>query len=176
MKSDNAITIAQVAASVQTVGQARAVLGKISELLREAYAKLEDVTNIEGVRDAARSRIDVVNAYAGGIYAVMPSDQASQDLPLDANQARRVGLAMAQAQDALKDTEEAAGLEVWDVSAILSETVASVGGTVGGGLSSVTNSIAAGGAAFVSAAWPVVIVALVLVGGYAVYRFRGAIA
>lgn len=187
--SDNALTIASVAATVQTVGQGRAVLGKVAELLKQAYGLVDTIggadhpltSNTLGIlatsetRDAAKSRIDVVNAYAGGVFALLPADDARQTDLLTTRQSGQIALCMRQAQDALKDIEEAAGVDYWDLSQIFSDTVASVAGRVGGGLQAVTNAAAAGGAALFSSAWPLALGAVVLLGGYLFFRFGRAL-
>jgi hypothetical protein len=174
--SDNELSIARVAASVQTVGQGRAVLGAATGLLRQAYEKLDSITSVEGVRDQARNNLDIVNAYAGGIYALLPSDDARQGDALTTKQAQQIGLSLRQSQDALKDIEEAAGFDFWDVKEVLSNAVASVAGNVGAGAQAVTNALAAGGSALFSSAWPLALGATILVGGYLLWRFRGAFA
>jgi hypothetical protein len=170
MQSDNAATIAAVAASIQTVGQARAALGAASDLLKQAYEKLPVISTTADLRQAASDRLDVVNAYASGIYAILPADDASQGNQIDTLTANRVGLALAQSQDALKDIEDTANLEIWNIRAILTDAISTAATWTGGGIQAVTNAVAAGGSAFVASAWPTLLIVGVVLAGLLLLR------
>jgi hypothetical protein len=168
--TDTALSIASVAAQVSTIGQARAVLGTVSSTLQDGYTKLPQISTTAGLRDAAQSRLDVVNNFAQRVYAIWNDDPQLQDEEISAVNATKVGICMAQASDALKDIEDAASQEFWNFTDLLNDSLAAAGSLGGNAVQSVTNAIAAGGAAFVTAAWPT----LLIVGGVVVgaYLFR----
>jgi hypothetical protein len=155
---DTSATIAAVAAEVHTVGEARATLGATTTMLADAYGRLGDITGADN-RDAARELLDQANDYAARVYAELPSDNLGQ--AIDATTALRVGGAFGTARRALRRVEDAADTVYWDYVGALHEALAAAGGAAGDAVQSVTNAVAAGGAAFIASAWPT----LLLVGG-----------
>lgn len=170
-KSDNALTIAGVAAKCESIGQARAALGKCADLLREGYEKLPDVTSIADVRQAASDLLDVVNAYAQGIYATLPADDASQSQPVDFKTGQRVALALAQSQDGLKSVEDAASQDFWDIAAILTAAIEQAAKWLGSGVQKITNAAGRGLWAFLAEAWPTVLIVAVGVAVFLWWRY-----
>lgn len=167
---DTALAIAAVASRVNTIGQARAVLGTVSATLEQAYARLPEVTSVADLRDAARSRLDQVNNYAQRIYAIWTDDPELQDQEISIVNASKVGVCVAQANDALRDVEELANEDFWNFTELLEESLANAGKLAGGAAQSVTNAISGGVSAFVAAAWPTIL--LVAAGAAAVYFLR----
>jgi len=167
--SDNALAIARVAAQVQTIAQARAVLGAVASTLQQAYGRLDELHNVAGQRDEMRSRLDAVNAFAQRTYAIWTDDPDLQDQEISSTNASRVGVCMAQASNALKDVQELAGQDFWNFAEILQDSLAATGAMAGRATQSVTNAIAAGGSAFVTAAWSTILV-VAIAGG--IYFFR----
>lgn len=172
--TDTAFAIADVAAKVNTIGQARAVLGTVTATLAKAYGRLDELTNLAGLRDEARSRLDSVNAFAGRVYATWNDDAELQDEEISAVNATKVGICMAQANDVLKDVEELANEDFWNFAELLRESLAAAGGLAGGAIQSVTNSVAAGVSAFVASAWPTLL--LLGAGAVALYLVRDKVA
>jgi hypothetical protein len=184
-KSDNAATIAAVAAKVQTVGQARAALGKAADLLREGYDRAEEIgssgnfltsNTIEffmtsDTREAARARLDVVNAYATGIYATLPTAETAQGNLLEFLQSQRTALALSQAQGALKDIETAAAIDYWNIAEILTDAIEFAAKWVGQGVQAVTNAVGRAAVAFTFAAWPTLLIVGAVAGLYIWWRF-----
>lgn len=153
---DTTAAIAEVAAQVHTVGQARAALGQTTELLADGYTKLDAITGSDN-RDAARELLDQANDYAQRVYADLPSDNL--DAEIDVTTALRVGGAFGTSRRALRRIEEAANTTYWDYVGALNQTLTSVGSAAGDAVQSVTNAVAAGGAAFVLSAWPTLLLA-----------------
>jgi hypothetical protein len=188
-KSDNAATIAAVAAKVQTVGQARAALGKAADLLREGYTRidavgagvvhdytplgfLEDkIGGIDELKAACRDRLDVVNAYAGGIYATLSAADAAQAQLLEFAQSQRTALALAQAQGALKDVEDAAAEDYWDIAQLLTDAIVAAAAYAGQAIQAITNAAGRAALAFGFAAWPTLLIVGALVALYVWWRY-----
>lgn len=168
--TDTALSIASVASQVSTIGQARGVLGTVSSTLQQAYSRIPDISSTAGLRDAASARLDVVNNFAQRVYAIWNDDPELQDEEISVVNATKVGICMAQANDALKDIEEAADQDFWDFTQLLTDSLAAAGSIGGHAVQSVTNAIAAGGAAFVTAAWPTLLI--LGAAGVGVYLFR----
>lgn len=167
--TDTSLAIAQVAAKVNTIGQARAALGVVSRTLEQAYSRLPDITSIADLREATRGRIDAKNAFAQRVYAIWNDDPELQDEEISAVNATKVGICMAQANDVLKDVEELANEDFWNFTELLREAIENAGRLAGQAIQSITNAIAAGGGAFVAAAWPtLLLVGAGLVGLYLV--------
>jgi hypothetical protein len=162
--SDTSVAIAQVAAKVNTIAQARAALGVVTGTLAQAYSRLDDLTSLAGLRDEARSRLDAVNRFAQRTYAIWTDDPELQEEEISAVNATKVGICLAQANDALKDVEELANEDFWDFAGLLREAIANAAKLAGDAIQSVTNAVAAGGAAFLASAWPT----LLLLGAAAV--------
>jgi len=163
---DTSATIAAVAAEVRTVGDARATLGKTAELLNDAYGRLPDITGADN-RDAARDLLDEANDYAQRVYADLPTEDL--DAAIDASTALRVGGAFGTTRRALRRIEEAANTTYWDYAGALHETLTTAGTAAGDAVQSVTNAVAAGGAAFIASAWPT----LLLVGAAVAFYIWG---
>lgn len=178
--TDNAATIAAIASSIQTVGEARAALGKVAELLQQGYSRVDG--RLTGsfapvaageLRAAARSRLDVVNNYAHKTYESLSSDDADQADQIGILDASRVGLSLAQAQDALKDIEAVEAEDIWNIADLLKDSVANAahlaGSTAGSVIQTAGNAVAGAGSAVFQQAWPVL---LVVAGAAILYVFR----
>ena len=168
-----AAQLAAVAAKVTTIGRARMALGKCTELLQAGYAKINQASlwDDDELKGAMRDRLDVVNAYAQGIYATIGTDDPDlQEEEISAISAGRVGLVIAQTDEALTDIDEAIHENTFDVAATLGLALAIAGDTAGSAVQSVTNAVAAGGAAFVAAAWPTLLMGAAAVGLYFWFR------
>ena len=172
-KSDSPFAIATLAAKVQTVGQARVVLGRAAELLQDGYTKLPDIPNIAGLADESKRQLDLSNAYAQSIYAIYSG--ATPDLfdeEISFQNAARVGLALERARQTLRNIEDAADTEWWDILGALEAALDSVQKALVWTASTVANVVAAAGAPLLSAFWPY----LLLAGGaYVVYLNRSPI-
>ncbi len=181
-KSDTALTIAKVSAQVKTVGQARAVIGKATELLSEGYDKLDDVPSntvlgfITGadvdVRATSKSLLDEANAYCKKIYDAQPQDDDSQSNTLDIKTARQVGACLATSQAALKSVEDAANTEYWDFFGALTDVLKTVGEAAGHVIAKTAAAVAAGGGALFKAAWWVFLLLGLVVALLLYLRFR----
>jgi hypothetical protein len=104
-----------IADGIKTNRQARQVMGLVAEMLRRGY---EEVPIIDSgfvgsavdffsgstteLRAHANSLLDVVNAYAQGIFAFIPDN----DEPLNEDFRGRIALSIQQAQDAVKSINE----------------------------------------------------------------------
>lgn len=172
-KNDTTFSIALLAAKVQTVGQARAVLGKVSELLRDGYEKVDSVTSLAGLRDEYRRQLDIVNAYAQGVYAVFAG--ATPDLfdeEISYQNAARTGLAMERARKLLTDIETDADTSWWDITEILRAALEAAGKAIALTLETAAKAAAAAGPALIAGLWPLLLVAGLVI--YVVYfRKRG---
>lgn len=195
-KSDTALTIAKVASQVKTVGQARAVIGKSTELLADGYTKLPDTptgstdsflfkytplgffaddtgtADSANVRKAAQDLLDQANAYCKKVYDALPSDDASQGNVVDVLTARQIGACLASSQSALKSVEEAAATEYWDYFAALSEVLKAVGEAAGHIIAKTAAAVAGGLGAMIKAAWWVFLILGLVVGLLLYLRFR----
>ncbi len=171
--TDTPARVAAAAAKVKTVGQARAALGVVADVLRIAYAHAGDVSSMGGAAEAATSRLDVVNNYAQRIYGALPAegDQAAAISPL---QAAQVGLVIGQAQRALKDIDEAVEGTAWNLVDLLTQAIAAAAKLAGQAIQGATNAAAGGLFAFLRAAWPTVLIAAVVVLGLLWLRGRVA--
>lgn len=104
-----ALEVRAAVAAMQTNREARALLGVAADYLRQAYELVSDLTNMADVQDQARDLLDGTNAYAQGIYAVLPDD----DTPVAEDMRPRVQTALASAQRSLKVVAEVrADLEI----------------------------------------------------------------
>lgn len=185
---DTSLAIAAIAARVNTIGQARAVLGVAANVIGDAYTHLPDIkantlgvilagpvlgwfesTSIDDVRAAAKSRLDAANTYAQQVYAIWNSDPDLQDEEISATNATKVGFALARANDVLKDIQNLAQTDYWNFGDLLNDALAQAGQLAGSAVQSVTNAIAAGTAAFVWSSWPTL---LLIAGAVGVYVFR----
>lgn len=171
----NAVDLASLAGRIQTIAHARAVLGRSTELLREAYGHLGEIPEAEGLRDASRSMLDQVNAYAGQVYAAIgTADPDLQDEEISIYNASRAALALHQCNRALLQIEENAGATYWDFFGAVGEVLDTVDATVRALPGKITGSIGAGAAgavtAFAAATWPYLLVAAAGVGAMIYFR------
>jgi len=107
-----------LAAKVQTVGGARAVLGEVSEILRDGYTKLGAFAGAGGaVLDASfRAALDTANDYAQGIYAIYAG--ATPDLydqEISTTNAVRIANALETSREILRELELAIQKDQWDI-------------------------------------------------------------
>lgn len=169
-KTDTAIRIARIAATIHTVAQARAVLGKTASILHEAYGRTDEITGADN-RAAAIDLLDEANAYAQKVYADLPSDGAHQQDVVSAVMAARVGGALGTAERAIRRVEDAANAVYWDYFGALEQTLEAVGGGIGKGIQSVTNAAAGGAWALIKAAWPTMLIVLAVLAGLIYLRY-----
>ena len=167
--SANALSIAATAAKIQTIADIRAAMGAVTLTLSQAYARLDDISWIAGEKKAATDLIDTVNKSAQLLYAKYNDDPDLQDEDISAWNAHLAGQVIAQANDALTTVENAANENLWDISSIVDDALVTVGHKVGTTIQGVTNAIAGGASAFLSAAWPTV---LLVAGGVILYVYR----
>jgi hypothetical protein len=171
-----AAKLAAVAAQVTTIGRARAALGKCTELLQVAYAKVNDASlwDEDELKDACRDRLDVVNAYAQGIYAMIGTDDPDlQEEEISALNASRVGLVIAQTDEACEDIDEAINENTFDVAATVEEGLRLAGEMAGNAIKRALNGAAAAGASFVFQTWYWWLIGGAAVGVYFLVRSRG---
>jgi hypothetical protein len=172
--ASSSIAIAAVSAKITNVGTLRAAMGSVSNTLAQGYPYLDQISWIAGEKDAARAVLDTVNKSAQLLYAIVAgADQDLWDQEISTSHAISAGRVVAEANDALKTVEDAAKENLWDLASILEDALKTVGDTVGGGIQSVTNAVAAGATAFAFAAWPTL---LIVAGGALLYLNRGKIA
>jgi len=159
-KSDSPFAISALAAKVHTVGEARAVLGRAAEILREAYEKLPEISGLAGLQEETQRQLDIANAYAQGIYAIYAG--ATPDLfeeEISFQNAARVGLALERARQALRATEEATETEWWDFVSVLQAALDAVATAVKWTASTAAATVVAAGAPLLSAFWPYLLLA-----------------
>ena len=147
-----AFEVRTAVAAAKTNQDGRALLGIAVDYLRQAYALVPHITtmgiDIGDVQRNATQLLDSVNAYAQGIYAMIPDDQA----PLDETIRARIQVALLQAQSDMKLVASVdAELEVNYLQALL--------GAISAGIVAVAS--AAAGAAFDQ--WPVTLAILVMI-------------
>ncbi len=167
--SASALAIAATAAKISTIGELRAAMGAVTLTLSQAYARLPDIGFIAGERKAATDLLDTVNKSAHLLYAKYNDDADLQDEEISTWNAHLAGQVISQANDALKTVERAANEDLWNVADIVDDALATVGHKAGATVQGVTNAITAGASAFVSAAWPTVLLGIIVVGVY-IYR------
>lgn len=172
--ASSSIALASVAAKIDTIAQVRAAMGAVTVTLAEGYSKLDEITSIAGVKDAARSLLDTVNKSAGILYNIYNDDPDLQDEEISTYHAHIAGVIISEANDALTSVEKAADFSFWDIAAIVDQALATVGAAVGSTLQGITNAIAAGGSAFFTAAWPTLaIIGAALAVGLYLYHKAG---
>lgn len=172
--TDTTFAMARLASKVQTVGQARAVLGKTAELLRDGYSKLDTLTNLGGLRDGYRDSLDIANAYAQGVYAIYSG--ATPDLydeEISIQNAARVGLSLERARKILVEIEDAAEVQWWDIVAILQEALNAVQSAITWTAGTLAKTAAAVAAPIVSTFWPWLLA--IAVGLFFYFRFKGRV-
>jgi hypothetical protein len=175
--ASTALALAEAAAKISNVGQMRAAMGAVTTTLSQGYAQLDSLTSVYGIQDTAKQLLDTVNTSANLLYNKYPDPALaagaagpSGDLQsLSLWDAHIAGQIVSEANDALKTVEQINGQNLFDIAAIVTSAVQTVGTTVGGGLQAVTNAVASGASAFVSAAWPTILIVGALAG---VYIFR----
>lgn len=124
--SSSSSRIKTLAASIKTVGQARAALGAVANMVHASYDALDRVTGAAGLRDDARRLIEGTNSYATKIYASLPTAAANQKDPISTLTASKIGLCLDQAADNLKSVEAVTGPFI-DFEALLAEVTESPG-------------------------------------------------
>ena len=122
--TDTKARVAQIATTVQTIGQARAALGVVTQVLQEGYGQLDRLTSVADVRDTARSLLDSNNAYAQKIYATWgtdPSDLLDQDISVTIQ--LKVATCLEQARSNVKLIEDIASEDIWDLASLLESAI-----------------------------------------------------
>lgn len=171
--SSSAFELAATASKITTIGQVRAAMGAVSATLAQGYPYLDQISWIAGEKDAARALLDTVNTSAQKLYAIYNDDPELQDEEISTWHATVAGQIISEANDALKTVEQAAKQDLWDIASIVDDALANVGQAAGQTIQKVTNSVAAGAAAFAFAAWPTI---LIIAGLGLAYLYRGKIA
>lgn len=166
--SSSAFALAAAAAKIDTVAQVRAAMGAVTTTLAQGYAIVPSISTVADMQATAQSLLDGVNRSATALYNVYTDDPDLQDEEISTLHAHQAGVIMSDANDALKLVEDASSIK-FDVASVVDDALTTVGATVGTGLQSITNAVAAGASAFVWSAWPT----LLIVGGLgAAYLFR----
>lgn len=118
------------AAAARTVGDGRAVLGVVTEVLAQAYTEANNAPWLAsrfGMTQVLRDRVDNVNAAAGRHYAALSGlDDAA---PLTPQQHAQVQLDAQQAEDVLDDIEAEWGSEFWDLGSQITTVLVESGKT-----------------------------------------------
>lgn len=120
-----------IAAGINTVGQARAVLGEAARLLREAFSKIEDVPGGDDVREAVKSLLNSANNYAQKIYGGLSSNADEQADPISQQTRLQVAAALQSAEAGLANVEESLGESYWDFPAAMRIVLSGVGAGLG---------------------------------------------
>jgi len=176
-KSDSPFAISKLAAKVQNIGQARAVLGKTADLLREGYDKVAGVASIfvpgtGALESGLRDSLDSVNALAMAEYKIFAG--ATPDLfdeEISFQNAAKIGLCMERARQVLTQIEDANDTEYWNIVEILEEALRAVGEAVVWTVQTIAKAAVAGTTPIISAFWPW----LLLIGAAVfLYYFYGA--
>lgn len=165
--ASNAFELAATAAKIHTIADVRAAMGAVTLTLSKAYARLDEISTIAGENKAARDLLDTVNKSANLLYHKYGEDPELFDQEISTWNAHLAGQVIAQANDALKTVEAAANEDIWNIASIVDEGLGNAGKWTGMGVQGVTNALSSGLSAFVSAAWPT----LVIIGGVAVLYF-----
>lgn len=179
--SSTALELATAAAQIDTVAQLRAAMGAVTQTLQQGYQELSifgpatSVPNlVEGTSAAAKSLLDTVNASAQALYNIYTDEADLQDEEISTYHAHMAGVVISEANDALASVEQAIGSNFSNVAQAVSDALTAIGqiaGKIAGTtLQSATNAIAAGASAFVTAAWPTLVVVGVAVIAYVFRR------
>ncbi len=159
--ASTAFDVASVAAKIQTVAQVRAAMGAVTVALSAGYEKLSvfgpstSIPNlVEGTRDAAFSLLDTVNKSAHILYNIYSDDPDIQNEDISTAHAISAGRIISEANDALKDVENAIGSNFSNVAAVVRDAIVETGTIAGTTVQGVTNAVAAGVSAFAFSAWP----------------------
>lgn len=155
--TDTKVAIAKVAAQVQTIGQARAVLGETTRILREGYARLDEITSLADLRATARSYLDQVNAYAQRIYSTWNDDPDLQDEDISLVNITRVATCLEQARIAVREVEAIAETDYWDFVGALTEVLKRVTKEVVKLIPATTGFLAA----MLAGLWPIIILGII---------------
>lgn len=176
MSSSSALALASVAAQIQTAGQLRVAMGAVAQILQQGYTALAwtgpatSLPNLlEGTTAAAKSLLDTVNQSAQLLYNIYPTDGSLDDQDISTAHAINAGQVLSEANDAVTSVEAAIGTNVGNVAQFVQDALTASGQLGGQAVQSVTNAVAAAGAAFVSSAWPTLLIIGVGVG---IYLFR----
>lgn len=174
--ASSAFDVASVAAKIQTVAQVRAAMGAVTVSLSTGYEKLSvfgpstSIPNlVEGTREAAFSLLDTVNKSAHILYNIYSDDPDIQNEDISTAHAISAGRIISEANDALKDVENAIGSNFSNIAQIVKDAIVSTGEIAGTTVQSVTNAVAAGVSAFAFSAWPTI---LLVAGGAMIYIYR----
>lgn len=174
--SDTKLAVASVASGIQSIGQARAALGVVTQVLQDGYAQLDRLTSLADVRDTARSLLDSNNAYAAKIYATWTDEPDLQDEEISLLKSTQVATCLEQARSNVRLIEDIAAEDIWNFVQLLQSALREAVGiaeTAGTVLASAIRVPLAFGAALLAGLWPIVL----LVGFAAVIFFwaRGRI-
>jgi hypothetical protein len=126
-----AFAIAVAVEAAKTHQDGRQLLGVATDYLGRAYALVPELTTWGGVRDNARELLDRVNAYAGGIYAMLHDDGT-----LLSEQLRKsIGVALNQASEDMLLVESVDANLQWSFLQALADVIpagiAAIAGAVG---------------------------------------------
>lgn len=155
------MNLAEIIGRITTNNFGRAVLGITASALQGGYSIIEqDPEPSEKVKESWKGPLDVVNAYAQGIYATLPAN----DEPIAFASEERIRLALSQTDSVLSDLSSdvvrfAEMREQWltDMGQVLPDLGGVIGNTVAG-------IVKAPAEALTALVWPVAIVlAVVLV-------------
>jgi len=167
--TDTSFSVAGVAADVQTIGQARAVLGVVAGIVQDAYAELDASEVGRDLKSSLHNLLDVVNADAQRLYAIYAG--ATPDLfdqEISISNAAQIGVNLEYARSALAQVEAAVGIP-WDFTGQLKTALAGAGAIAQTGASGIARAAAAAGAGLAAAFWPYLLV--LAVGVFVYFRF-----
>jgi hypothetical protein len=158
--TDTKLAIAQIASGVQSIGQARAALGVVTQVLSEGYAQLDRLTSIADVRNTARSLLDSNNAYAARIYSTWTDEADLLDQEISILKSTQVATCLEQARSNVRLIEDIANEDIWNFVQLLQSALASAVGiaqSAGNAVASVIKVPLAFGAALLQGLWPIVL-------------------
>jgi hypothetical protein len=158
--TDTKAAIAQIATQVQSIGQARAVLGVVTQVLKEGYEKLDSVSSLAGLRDSSQSLLDQTNAYAAKIYAVWTDEPDLQSEEISVMNQLRVATCLEQARENVRMVEEAAAMDFWNLAQLLTDSLANavqIAKSAGNAVAQVVKVPLTFGIAMLQGLWPYVV-------------------
>jgi hypothetical protein len=187
MNAADGARLTAIVAKTSTVGAARALVGKTTEILATGYTQISSIPTTSvgsflfgsstdsgtDARDAATSLLNVVNSTAATVYAELPTDDDSQSLPLTLKQRNDCGTVFREAYDALDFIEKQIADLSFDYFSALDEVLATIGAAIGKGIQEAAKAAGSGVWAFIRACWPTLLFVGLIVGGFFYWRYRG---
>jgi hypothetical protein len=161
--TDTKAAIASIATQVQSVGQARATLGVVTQVLADGYARLPSLTTTADVQASAKSLLDQNNAYAQKIYAVFNTDDpAVQDEDISVYNATRIAACMEMARSNVRLIEDIAAQDIWNLAQLFKDAIAAaiaIAKTAANAAVQIIKVPLTFGAAMLQGLWPYILLA-----------------